>query len=90
MEYRHLGKSGLKVSALSLGGWVTYGGQVGEDIAAECMNEAYKVGFSPSLSLSFTLSLSLSLFYALLFPNMHDRSCRSHVLYLPLSLIPIQ
>ena len=33
MEYRYLGKSGLKVSALSLGAWVTYGGQVGEEIA---------------------------------------------------------
>lgn len=28
MEYRFLGRSGLKVSALSLGGWLTYGGHV--------------------------------------------------------------
>ncbi|CAG8717453.1 1095_t:CDS:2, partial [Acaulospora colombiana] len=28
MEYRYLGRSGLKVSVLSLGGWVTFGGQV--------------------------------------------------------------
>lgn len=28
MEYRFLGKSGLKVSAISLGGWLTYGGHV--------------------------------------------------------------
>jgi aryl-alcohol dehydrogenase-like predicted oxidoreductase len=28
MEYRYLGDSGLKVSALSLGGWVTFGQQV--------------------------------------------------------------
>ena len=26
MEYRHLGRTGLKVSALSLGAWTTYGG----------------------------------------------------------------
>jgi len=28
MEYRFLGRSGLKVSAISLGGWLTYGGYV--------------------------------------------------------------
>jgi voltage-dependent potassium channel beta subunit len=44
MEYRFLGKSGLKVSALSLGAWVTYGGQVGEEIATECMQAAYEAG----------------------------------------------
>ncbi|MBP1700986.1 MAG: voltage-dependent potassium channel, beta subunit [Chloroflexi bacterium] len=44
MEYRFLGRSGLKVSALSLGAWVTYGGQVGEEIAYECMQAAYEAG----------------------------------------------
>lgn len=44
MEYRNLGRSGLKVSALSLGAWVTYGGQVGEEIAYECMKAAYDTG----------------------------------------------
>jgi len=44
MEYRYLGKSGLQVSALSLGAWVTYGGQVGEDVAYECMSVAYESG----------------------------------------------
>ena len=44
MEYRRLGRSGLKVSALSLGAWVTYGGQVGEEIAYDCMVAAYKSG----------------------------------------------
>lgn len=44
MEYRHLGSSGLLVSALSLGAWVTYGGQVGLDIAQECMKAAYEAG----------------------------------------------
>jgi voltage-dependent potassium channel beta subunit len=44
MEYRFLGSSGLKVSALSLGAWVTYGSQVGEDIAYECMTTAYEHG----------------------------------------------
>lgn len=44
MEYRHLGSSGLKLSALSLGAWVTYGGQVGEEVAYECMTAAYDAG----------------------------------------------
>lgn len=44
MEYRYLGKSGLQVSALSLGAWVTYGGQVGEQVALDCMQAAYEAG----------------------------------------------
>jgi voltage-dependent potassium channel beta subunit len=44
MEYRFLGSSGLKVSALSLGAWVTYGSQVGEEVAYECMTAAYEHG----------------------------------------------
>ena len=44
MEYRFLGSSGLKVSALSLGAWVTYGGQVGEEVAYQCMTAAYESG----------------------------------------------
>ena len=44
MEYRRLGRAGIKVSALSLGAWVTYGGQVGEDVAETCMTAAYEAG----------------------------------------------
>jgi voltage-dependent potassium channel beta subunit len=44
MEYRHLGKAGLRVSELSLGAWVTYGGQIGEDSAYPCMVAAYDSG----------------------------------------------
>jgi len=44
MEYRHLGKSGLQISALSLGAWVTMGGQIGEDTSYECMKVAYDGG----------------------------------------------
>jgi voltage-dependent potassium channel beta subunit len=44
MEYRFLGSSGLKISALSLGAWVTYGEQVGENTAYECMTAAYEAG----------------------------------------------
>jgi voltage-dependent potassium channel beta subunit len=44
LEYRFLGRSGLRVSALSLGAWVTYGGQVGEQTALDCMTAAYEAG----------------------------------------------
>ena len=44
MEYRFLGRSGLKVSALSFGAWVTFGEQVGEEMAHACMQAAYQAG----------------------------------------------
>ena len=44
MEYRRLGKSGLKVSALSFGSWVTFGKQVDIDAAADEMKAALDHG----------------------------------------------
>ncbi len=44
MQYRRLGRSGLKVSALSFGSWVTYGNQMGTGVARECMAAAYDAG----------------------------------------------
>jgi voltage-dependent potassium channel beta subunit len=44
MEYRHLGRSGLQVSALSLGSWVTFHKQVDVDAAVEAMAAAYGAG----------------------------------------------
>lgn len=44
MEYRNLGKSGLKISALSLGSWVTFGDQIDEDTAFDCMQAAFEAG----------------------------------------------
>jgi voltage-dependent potassium channel beta subunit len=44
MNYRRLGNAGLKISELSLGAWITYGGQVGEDVALKCMSAAYDAG----------------------------------------------
>jgi len=44
MNYRRLGKAGLKLSELSLGSWVTFGEQIGEDTAAACMKAAYENG----------------------------------------------
>lgn len=44
MEYRRLGKSGLKVSALSLGSWLTFGQQIKDNVAEELMDIAYEGG----------------------------------------------
>ena len=44
MEYRRLGNSGVKVSALGFGSWVTFDNQMGTDIALECMQAAHDAG----------------------------------------------
>lgn len=44
MEYRYLGRTGLKVSELSFGSWVTFSNQVDVDAAAESMAAAYESG----------------------------------------------
>jgi voltage-dependent potassium channel beta subunit len=46
MEYRRLGKSGLQVSEVSLGSWVTFGKQVREDDALALMTLAYDSGIN--------------------------------------------
>ena len=44
MNYRRLGRSGLKVSELSFGSWVTYGNQLDLDAARDCMAAAWERG----------------------------------------------
>ena len=44
MEYRRLGSSGLKVSEFSFGAWVTFGSQVDDTTALDCMKTAYDAG----------------------------------------------
>ncbi|MCJ1259261.1 hypothetical protein MMC24_007097 [Lignoscripta atroalba] len=46
MQYRFLGRSGLQVSAISLGGWLTYGGHVENEGTFACMKAAYDVGIN--------------------------------------------
>jgi len=46
MEYRFLGRSGLQVSAISLGGWLTYGGHVENEKTFACMKAAYDSGIN--------------------------------------------
>ncbi len=46
MEYRRLGKSGLKVSALSFGSWLTFGKQISNNTAEKLMGYAYDNGIN--------------------------------------------
>jgi voltage-dependent potassium channel beta subunit len=46
MEYRRLGHSGLKLSSLSFGSWVSFHFQLADDTAAKCMHAAYDAGIN--------------------------------------------
>jgi aryl-alcohol dehydrogenase-like predicted oxidoreductase len=46
MESRHLGRSGLKVSEIAFGNWLTHGSQVAEDAARECVAAALDEGIT--------------------------------------------
>jgi aryl-alcohol dehydrogenase-like predicted oxidoreductase len=46
MEYRHLGRSGMLVSEISYGNWITHGSQVEEDAAIACVRAALDVGIT--------------------------------------------
>jgi voltage-dependent potassium channel beta subunit len=46
MEFRNLGKSGLKISAISYGNWLTHGSQVEEDAALACVQRALDEGIT--------------------------------------------
>lgn len=46
MEFRHLGRSGLNVSEISYGNWITHGSQVEEDAALACVKAALDAGIT--------------------------------------------
>ena len=46
MKYRRLGNTGLKVSEISLGSWLTYGGYVGQENAINTIHHAYDLGIN--------------------------------------------
>lgn len=46
MQYKNLGKSGLQVSRLSLGSWLTFGKQISDDTAEALMSYAYEQGIN--------------------------------------------
>jgi aryl-alcohol dehydrogenase-like predicted oxidoreductase len=46
MQYRKLGRTGLKVSAISLGSWLTYAGHVHDENNFSCLKAAYEAGIN--------------------------------------------
>jgi aryl-alcohol dehydrogenase-like predicted oxidoreductase len=46
VEYRRLGNSGVNVSEISMGSWLTYGGSVAEEQARSCIDRAYEIGIN--------------------------------------------
>ena len=46
MQYRHLGQSGLKVSEVCLGSWLTYGGATDDSTAEASVDKAFELGIN--------------------------------------------
>jgi len=46
MEFRHLGRSGLKISSITYGNWLTHGSQVENDVATQCVRAALESGIT--------------------------------------------
>ncbi len=46
MEFRQLGRSGLRVSEIAYGNWITHGSQIDEDAATACVNAALDAGIT--------------------------------------------
>jgi aryl-alcohol dehydrogenase-like predicted oxidoreductase len=46
MEFRHLGRSGLLISEIAYGNWITHGSQVAEDAAVSCVHAALDAGIT--------------------------------------------
>ena len=46
MQYRRLGRAGVRVSTIALGSWLTYGESVAEEAAIQCIHKAYELGIN--------------------------------------------
>lgn len=46
MEYRNLGNSGIQVSEISLGSWLTFGSSLDQNVTSEIVHEAYDLGIN--------------------------------------------
>ena len=46
MQYRRLGRAGVRVSTIALGSWLTYGSSVAEEAATQCIRTAYELGIN--------------------------------------------
>lgn len=64
MEYRRLGRSGLQVSALSYGAWISFGLQLGVDQAYALMERAYHGGINCGLQIPSIVLLSADVTYS--------------------------
>jgi hypothetical protein len=50
MPYRQCGASGLKLPAISVGAWETFGGYRGPEVARDCIFAAFNLGINLSIS----------------------------------------
>src|SRR5438132_1995256 len=46
MQYRRLGRAGVRVSTIALGSWLTYGSDLAEEAAIQCIHKAYEIGIN--------------------------------------------
>ena len=46
MQYRRLGRAGVRISTIALGSWLTYGRSVAEEAAIQCIHKAYELGIN--------------------------------------------
>src|SRR5437667_829606 len=46
MQYRRLGRAGVRVSTIALGRWLSYGSSVAEEGAIQCIHKAYELGIN--------------------------------------------
>ena len=59
MEFRNLGRSGLKISEIAYGNWLTHGSQVEEDAAIACVRRALDEGITTFDTADVYANLSL-------------------------------
>ena len=60
MDYRYLGNSGLQISEITYGNWLTHGSQVENDIATQCVRAALDSGISTGCVVAILLNLAFN------------------------------
>ena len=79
MKFRYLGASGLKISEITYGNWLTHGSQVENDIATECVRAALDAGIS---TFDTALSLENRSWWAVHFTVTKEERIGAHVIEL--------
>ncbi len=59
MEYRRLGSSGMYVSEITYGNWITHGSQVEQDAAIKCVRTAFDLGITTFDTLDLKRAVNL-------------------------------